>query len=125
MMHDSIGPCLDRMQLEQVASGQNVDEKQTIHMASCQSCQEQLESIRDENDFLGEFLGANAEVIQAGQGDQHQVDGYQIICEIHRGGQGIVYEAEQISTPTHSGHQDAAPGTFRHLEAAPAFRAGG
>jgi tRNA A-37 threonylcarbamoyl transferase component Bud32/tetratricopeptide (TPR) repeat protein len=98
MMHDSIGPCLDRMQLEQVASGQNVDEKQTIHMASCQSCQEQLESIRDENDFLGEFLGANAEVIQAGQGDQHQVDGYQIICEIHRGGQGIVYEAEQIST---------------------------
>jgi tetratricopeptide (TPR) repeat protein/tRNA A-37 threonylcarbamoyl transferase component Bud32 len=98
MMHDAIGPCLDRMQLEQIASGDRSDEKQSQHLESCQTCRDQVEAIRNENDFLGEILGANSEMLQLRPGDQHEVDGYRIISEIHRGGQGIVYEAEQIST---------------------------
>ncbi|MDG2030486.1 MAG: serine/threonine-protein kinase [Phycisphaerales bacterium] len=98
MMHDAIGPCLDRMQLERIASGGRTDEKQSMHLESCRSCRDQVDAIRNENDFLGEIIGANTDLLQTSQGDQHEVDGYRVISEIHRGGQGIVYEAEQIST---------------------------
>ena len=76
MMHDAIGPCLDRMQLEQIASGGRTDEKCSMHLESCRSCRDQVDAIRNENDFLGEIIGANTELLQSREGDQHEVDGY-------------------------------------------------
>jgi tetratricopeptide (TPR) repeat protein/tRNA A-37 threonylcarbamoyl transferase component Bud32 len=98
MTTDPIGPCCDLQVLEQVAAGITIDEDVSAHLSACEKCQAVLGEIRGENDFLGEVLGANIDEIQGRLGMEHQVEGYEIIHEIHRGGQGIVYEAEQIST---------------------------
>lgn len=98
MTPDPIGACLDRIQLEQIAAGETVDQRISDHLSACPRCQLALEEVQGENDFLGEVLSAGVEYLQLGGGPQHQVEGYDIVREIHRGGQGIVYEAQQLST---------------------------
>ena len=44
MTPDSSGPCLDRMQLEQIASGGTLDEAQSIHLNECRACRDQVDS---------------------------------------------------------------------------------
>ena len=98
MTSESTGPCLEHDFLQQVAAGITVDEDVSAHLSSCSICRAALDKIRSENDFLGEFLGANIDEIRSRGGQEHEVEGYEIFHEIHRGGQGIIYEAEQIST---------------------------
>ena len=67
------------------------------HVARCRSCAEKLEAERFARRF-GATMGGVAEPDIGTLESQPVVPGYEIHREIARGGQGVVYEAEQSAT---------------------------
>ena len=90
---------LDRYLSEEVdaAARSGVEE----HLASCDACRERVAELNENMRTLTRaqrlFCESHA---PAGDGDDvlPKVPGYEITRMVHRGGQGIVYEARQIST---------------------------
>ena len=98
-----------------------VDERLAPHLVICRRCSEAVERFAADNAFLGEFakvpqrsgasrsgLGgpsaagsrsgsASAVGLSAGSEDD-PIPGYRLGDEIHRGGQGAVFKAEQLAT---------------------------
>ncbi|MEM7228400.1 MAG: protein kinase [Planctomycetota bacterium] len=92
--------CPSRDELESIASGSSVDGVISQHVEVCASCSALLDSIRNDNALLDEFVTANRVTLSDRPGIATVVGpaGYDIIDEIHRGSQGIVYRATQIAT---------------------------
>ncbi|MDZ4830911.1 MAG: serine/threonine-protein kinase [Phycisphaerae bacterium] len=86
--------CLDEAALEGFASGSGITPARAMHVSSCESCRRRLEEIESDNAFIAEYRSANA------GGHTHwapvadaTIEGYRLVDEIGRGGQGVVFRA--------------------------------
>ncbi|GIK19809.1 MAG: hypothetical protein DYG93_09350 [Leptolyngbya sp. PLA2] len=70
------------------------------HVDRCPACREYVEDARENEAFLGRAAPALAEARPAPREpiDPHAVDGFELVEEISRGGQGVVYRAVQAAT---------------------------
>ena len=80
--------------LEAIAAGMTMDGDLSRHLAGCSECHDALTRLRTANDLLDEAAAGIR-----GLGDAvDEVPGYELLREIHRGGQGVVWLAEQDGT---------------------------
>lgn len=105
--------------IEQFASGKLAgEERQAIesHLADCPACRLQVDAHAENSDAIfgqiraaqgNESPDANAATLDAGAGPHPnaatirrlpEIEGYETVRELHRGGQGIVFQAIQKST---------------------------
>jgi serine/threonine-protein kinase len=63
------------------------------HVAVCEHCQERLSALVVDTDLICELREISHPDPQALGSDAPQIEGLEIVRELHRGGQGIVYEA--------------------------------
>src|SRR5262245_55790964 len=97
----SVAPmlCPASEELEAVAVGGDAPPDLRQHLETCQACRQSLERIREDNRFLSRFAVRGALLPAALPEPDYRLDipGYTIVREVHRGGQGIVYQAVQRS----------------------------
>jgi len=92
-------PCLEIEELESYLAGEvDTDRRSAIeaHVSSCDSCQALLAEVEANNEALNEMHSARRRAVAACAAPE--LPGYEITRCIHEGGQGIVYEARQLST---------------------------
>ena len=92
------GDCPQRVELEILATGATASESLSAHLKSCPSCRELLSQIIADNDLLGSALFAESESNDIERILDQPIEGYTVLKEIHRGGQGVVFLARQLST---------------------------
>ncbi len=100
-MNDVHGPmegCPERVKLELLASGTTASDSTLKHLESCAHCRTLLDQITAENDLLGSALFAESNTNDIERILEQPIEGYTVLREIHRGGQGVVFLARQIST---------------------------
>ncbi len=97
--------CPELEQLEQFVAGMLHAELQQdvqAHLASCSGCQAQLSQLRDNQRVLEQLdriqPQSAAEPLEVERRSPVSIEGYEMVRELHRGGQGVVYEALQRST---------------------------
>lgn len=92
--------CPSNIQLEEIAVGREPEADVASHLQSCANCRETVQRIRDDNQFLVNFaIGGKLPPPRTLPGaTAPEVPGYDIVREIHGGGQGVVYQAIQKST---------------------------
>jgi tetratricopeptide (TPR) repeat protein len=71
------------------------------HLTQCARCREQVDTVRANLALLARIEESRADLADAASGGTTaapSIPGYEITGEIHRGGQGVVYEAVQLAT---------------------------
>lgn len=98
-MSASTGPCPDSVVLESLARGHR-SAADDAHLTTCRECRRRVAQIRADNEFLSGFLAGGIAANLSATPAQSSIDvpGYDVTGEIHRGGQGVVYQAVQRST---------------------------
>jgi WD40 repeat protein len=116
-MASAVEPCPAPEVLESLAVGAATTSAVRDHLTLCEACQHALQRIREDNRFLRGFLssGAVTPSTPATLNPTINIPGYQIIREIHRGGQGVVYQAVQRSTSRHVAIKVMKQGPFATL----------
>lgn len=102
--------------LEALASGDEASPEALAHIAECATCREAVAEIKENNRFLATFVsqvksGAGSAEPQPARPDD-LLPGYRVGAEIHRGGQGVVYEAVQMATKRRVAVKMLAQGAF-------------
>ncbi|MBL9118601.1 MAG: protein kinase [Phycisphaerae bacterium] len=96
--------CPDRESLELVAVGATNVGGVMEHLDRCPVCREVVRRLRADNELLNDFVSANRDrfdVDRAKVRSERPMDvvpGFRVEGEIHRGAQGVVYRAQQVST---------------------------
>ena len=92
--------CLAVEDLESVALGHDVSASVRQHLVECETCRRAVERVREDNRFLSGFAieGGLPRPRPAVASRDVRIPGFDIVREIHRGGQGVVYQALQQST---------------------------
>lgn len=94
--------CLTLERLHALADGAQASEGEERHLASCSTCSASWRACLDDVRLASELAGALATTARsrsAGAGhDLPDIDGFEVRRELHRGAQGVVYEAWQHST---------------------------
>lgn len=90
-------------ELEAIAAGATMSSHVLEYLSKWDedgTVQAELESLQKDQDFLADFIEANRDRIKgpAPITEQPAPDGYEIIRELDRGGQGVVYLARQLRT---------------------------
>lgn len=99
------GPCPSAGELERLARGEPVSEAARSHAARCEACRGVVEEIRENDRFLGDARTILAGAMDVPPGGPARarlasdaVRGFELLEEISRGGQGVVYRAVQRAT---------------------------
>ena len=114
-----MGPCPNGEQLERFSRGELTEQQAAhiqSHLDSCAACRERYEECLADKAFgaqlrdalAGASFDVSTQVIPSSPSPEGRrsesatlpraIEGYEIIREIHRGGQGVVYEAIQQAT---------------------------
>lgn len=94
-MDPSSAACPSFETLEAIAAGMTVDLQVMGHLRGCPTCTRELEKLRVANNVFDEM---QAMEFGSDRVDENLVPGYRLLREIHRGGQGVVWLAEQDGT---------------------------
>ncbi|MDZ4829682.1 MAG: protein kinase [Phycisphaerae bacterium] len=109
----TVAGCPNRAQLELFAAGASDAGHVAMHLPMCPVCREIVRQLHANNALVGDYVHANRVYLDRplsatgpsgpldGDGDRESADvvpGFRVEGEIHRGAQGVVYRAEQLST---------------------------
>src|SRR5262245_21215853 len=99
-MSAPIAQCPPADVLETFAVSRSAAPEIASHFESCDACRSAIASIRDNNRFLSLFAVDGSLPAASTTRVTHEITipGYELVREIHRGGQGVVYQAVQRST---------------------------
>ena len=99
-----ITACPQADELERFIGEGESDQSVREHVERCESCREQCKAIRDNLEFMQDFLSAVAPTRMLAREARlppptpDELPGYRLTHEIGRGGQGVVYDGVQLET---------------------------
>lgn len=85
--------------LERIAVGEPVSDAVSAHVRSCGNCTRLIADCQANNAIIGEFVPAASRRARASSARLTiQIPGYEVLEELHRGGQGVVFRAIHLAT---------------------------
>ncbi|MHC4946634.1 MAG: serine/threonine-protein kinase, partial [Planctomycetota bacterium] len=108
------GDCPSIETLHRSAADDRLDAGIRGHLDRCPRCRAALEEIRRDDDLLADLVRANADVLLGSDTRRGvpEIEGYDLLGEIHRGGQGVVYRAIHNATKRPVAIKTLLQGTF-------------